>query len=333
MNLSGSQTLTARRLLLWSTVLLLALVILGFTGTVLIPAWKDPVKFFTSRRSQAFEARTDTLWHESGLILQSLRIEGRRNTDGTGTPVVFNAYTCRPENPTRPVPAFVLLGGVRTGRDAVRLISNRPRIAEMGMFITLDYPWDGPRQFKGLEILRHIPGIRRALFDGVEAVRLAIDYLLQQEGIDNERIILLGGSVGAFYVVNAGAIDRRPAAVVAFMGGGHLGSLMDHNLLHGGYTSSRIVSAILGRFAGLLLRPLEPVRLAGHISPTPYVQISATEDERIPEASARALYDASRDPHKLVWISTIHVMPYMDELLDQMMAVAREELVELGLLY
>jgi dienelactone hydrolase len=329
---SSQNPISLRRRIVWGAVTLAVLATVLFGCTVLIPAWRDPVKFFTSRRSQAFEARVDTLWHESGLILQSLRIEGRRNRDGSGAAVAFNAYTCRPRNQADTLPAFVLMGGIRTGRDAIRLISQRPEIAEMGLFITLDYPWAGPKKFKGLQIVPYIPGIRRALFDGVEAVRLAIDYLERQEGIDHERIILLGGSVGAFYVVDAGAIDPRPAAVVAFMGGGRLGSLLDWNLRHGGYTSSRIVSSFFGQLTALLIRPLEPVRLVGHISPIPYVQISATEDERIPEANALALYNASRDPHRLIWITTIHVMPYMDELIEQMMAVARKELVELGLL-
>lgn len=309
------------------------LVTAWFSWAVLRPAWRDPVKFFQNRRSQTFAARVDTLWHESGLILQSLQIEGRRSQRGSGPAVVFNAFSCRPEEQSELLPAFVLLGGIRTGRNAIRLISQRPEIAGMGVFITLDYPYTGPKKFNGLEIVPYIPRIRRALLDGVEAVRLAIDYLERQEGIDTERIILVGGSVGAFYVVDAAAIDHRPAAVVAFMGGGGLRSLLDWNLRYFDYVSSRIISAPMAWFAAMLLRPLEPVRLAGYITPTPYIQISATEDERIPEANALALYNAARDPRKLIWIPTMHVLPHMDELIEQMMTVAREELVQLGLLW
>jgi dienelactone hydrolase len=331
MNDSNRNQISLRRRLLWSLAAAACLLFIWFFCTVLLPAWRDPVKFFTARRSETLEASVDTLWHENGLTLKSLRIEGRRNRQRPGTAVSFNAFTCQASGQDTVRPAFVLMGGIRTGRDAIRLISKRPEIAEMGLFITLDYPWDGPRTFKGLQIVPHIPGIRRALFDGVEAVRLAIDYLEEQPGVDPERIVLLGGSVGAFYVVNAGALDHRPAAVVAFMGGGDLGLLFDHNLRHNGYTSSRLISSTAGNFLALLLRPLEPVRLAGAISPTPFIQISATEDERIPEECAVALFNSTEEPHKLIWIPAIHVLPHMDELIEQMMTVARNELIDLGL--
>jgi dienelactone hydrolase len=308
------------------------IILLWFILVIVLPGIQDPVKFFERRRSQAWEARIDSTWQEGNLILQSLRIEGSRDADGSGPIVAFNAFTCRPDTITEALPGFVLMGGIRTGRDAIRLISRRPQIADMGVFLTLDYPYEGPKSFKGLQIVPHLPRIRRALFDGVEATRLSLDYLEQQAGVDRDRLILLGGSVGAFYVIDAGAVDPRPAAVVAFMGGGRIAGLLDWNLRHGGHVSSRVLSAPLGWFAALLTRPLEPTRLVGNIEPIPYIQVNATEDERIPESSARALFDAARAPRRMVWIPTIHVLPHRDEVIEQLMTVARAELIELGLL-
>jgi dienelactone hydrolase len=330
----------SKKKLLWIRVPKAVWLLVGFAGvaivwfclTVLWPAVQDPVSFFEKRRSRGFSAQVDSTWHEGGLILQSLRIEGSRNADGSGPVVAFDAFSCRPDSISEHLPAFVLMGGIRTGRDAISLISLRPEIASMGIFLTLDYPYEGPKSFKGLQILPHISRIRRALFDGVEATRLSIDYLERQPGVDTQRIILLGGSVGAFYVVDAGAVDPRPAAVVAFMGGGRFVSLLDWNLRHGGHVSSRIVSAPLAWFTALLIRPLEPTRLVEHISPIPYIQVNATEDERIPETSAQALYDASRSPREMVWIPAMHVLPHRDEIIEQLMMVARRELSELGLL-
>jgi hypothetical protein len=34
----------------------------------------------------------------------------------------------------------------------------------------------------------------------------------------------------------------------------------------------------------------------------------------------------------MVWIPTIHVLPHRDEVIEQLMTVARAELIELGLL-
>ncbi len=330
----------SKKKLWWNCVPRAVWVLAGFAGVasvwfflaILRPAIQDPLAFFERRRSRSFSARVDSTWHEGGLILQSLRIEGSRNPDGSGPLVAFDAFSCRPEGITEDLPAFVLMGGIRTGRDAISLISRRPEIAGMGIFLTLDYPYEGPKSFKGLQIVRHVPRIRRALFDGVEATRLSIDYLERQPGVDTRRIILLGGSVGAFYVIDAGAADPRPAAVIAFMGGGRFTLLLDWNLRHGGHVSSRILSAPLAWFTALLIRPLEPTRLVGHISPIPYIQVNATEDERIPAASAQALYDASRSPREMVWIPAVHVLPHRDEVIEQLMTVARRELSELGLL-
>ena len=307
-------------------------VLFWFGLVILWPAVQDPVDFFERRRSERFTVRVDSTWHEGDLLLQSLTIEGYRNRDGSGHAVIFDAYSCQPQDNPGPLPAFVLMAGIRTGRDAITLISRRPEIADMGVFLTLDYPYQGPKSFKGLQILPHVPRIRRALFDGVEAARLSIDYLEQQPGVDRERIILLGGSVGAFYVVDAGAVDPRPAAVVAFMGGGRFALLLDWNLRHGGHVSSRILSAPLAWFTALLIRPLEPTRLVEHIAPIPYIQVNATEDERIPAASAQALFNASQSPRELVWIPAVHVLPHRDEVIEQLMTVALRELDELDLL-
>ena len=299
---------------------------------VFFNSWQDPIKFFNNRRSQSAEFQLESTWHENGLILRSLRIEGRRDRHGHGPTVEFDAYYCIPEERNRPLPAFVLIGGLETGREAIQVIARRPAVAELGAFFTLDYPYEGPIYFEGLEILPHIPRIRQALFDGVEAIRLAVDYLETQEGIDQQRIVLLGVSLGAFYVVAAGGVDDRPAAVMSFLGGGDLRTLLEWNLRRTDFFSSRLMSSPAAVLAAWLIRPMEPLRLVGRISPRPYIQVSARGDYMIPEANALALYNAAEEPHSLIWIPATHLMPGMEDIIDKMVAVAGTELGKWGLL-
>ncbi|HDH57455.1 MAG TPA: alpha/beta hydrolase [Bacteroidetes bacterium] len=316
-------------------LLLIALVILLAMGIplwmVLSPAWQDPVKFFENRRSQSFQYRLHSSWNENGLVIQSLRISGMRQSFGGEYNVEFDAYCCAPEHSERLLPGFVLLGGVHTGREAVQVITSRPDIARLGMFVTLDYPYSGPLYFEGLEILPHLSEIRRSLFDGVEAIRLAIDYLEDQKGVDASRIVLVGVSLGAFFTVDAGAVDARPAAVMSFMGGGDIKSILELNLRRGELVPYSFLIKPISSLAALLIRPLETTRLVGEISPRPYIQISARDDTFIPEENALALYRTAGEPRRLIWISTPHLMPGMEEIMEQMIAIAGEELIQWGI--
>lgn len=313
----------------------LGILLLWFLWGVLMPAWKEPIAFFEARRSVRWQVRVDSTWQEGPLVQQAVRISGYLTEDPTedsGPAVAFDAYYSRPAADPGPFPALVLMGGIRTGRDAMRIIAERPAIGRIGAFLTMDYPYGGPRSFRGLEMVPWIPRVREALFDGVEATRLALDFLESREGVDPDRLVLLGGSLGAFYVVDAGALDERPAAIISFMGGGDITSLLESNLRAGGHLGTRLLSVPVAVYLGLLLRPLEPTRLALRMAPTPYLQVSATDDERIPRKNARLLFEAASEPKRIHWMESAHVLPHRDEIVEEMIRIGLEELRRLGLL-
>jgi dienelactone hydrolase len=296
------------------------------------PALRDPVRFFEARRSQRFEAVVDTTWQAGGAEVRSLTVRGFER-DGDEEPSVrFEAFLVVPQGPEAPFTSFVLAGGLRTGREAVRFITDRPAMARRAVYLVTDYPYEGPRTFSGLQFLYWLPEIRQALFDAVEAIRLCVDVLVSEPAADPDRIVLLGASFGAFYAVDAGGLDERPAAVIAFMGGGGLAGLLDWNLREGGYTGSRWLSAPAAWLTSLTIRPLEPVRLVGRIAPRPYVQINATGDSRIPEESALKLFEAASEPKRLVWMQTRHVLPHLEEIIQEMFEIAMSEAEALGLI-
>lgn len=310
----------------------LILTIIGLLWVVFFPVWQDPMRFFDNRRSKAVEFQVDSAWTHDGISFRSLRVQGWRSPGNSSTAVEFDAYFCRPQQEKGLLPAFVLIGGFRTGGEVIQIIARRPYIARLGAFITLDYPYTGPEEFSGLDILPYVPRIRKGLFDGVESIRLALDYLDREEGIDTSRIVLLGVSLGAFYAVDAGGVDPRPDAVMAFMGGGDLKSLFEWSLQRTGYVRNRFLYVPLAELISLMIRPLEPKRLVGRIAPRPYIQVSAENDVMVPESNALALFEAAGEPRKLIWIPAPHVLPGMQELIEQMITIAQRELTELQIL-
>lgn len=290
------------------------------------------MQFFEERRSQEAVFQLKSSWEESGLIIDALEITGRRDQKKGKSEVVFQAYCSRPKNINGTLPAFVITSGLHTGREAIRIVAKRPEFAGLGVITTLDYPYSGPTELSVSEIFPYIPTIRQALFDGVEAVRLAIDYLEKLDYVDSRRIVLLGVSLGSFYAVDTGGVDQRPAAVISFMGGGGLSSLIDWNLRRGGHISSRFLSSLAASVAVKLIKPLEPLRLVGRISPRPYIQVSAKNDEMVPEENALALFAASGEPNNLIWIPTEHVMPGMESLIERLIHLAYGELVRCKIL-
>jgi hypothetical protein len=120
-------------------------------------------------------------------------------------------------------PAFLILGGLRTGRKTLEYIHNTRGI----VLLALDYPYDGKTsRMSTLEFIGSVPRIRRAVIDTAPATMTAVDYLLERDDVDPGRIIVIGGSLGTFFVPAHAAIDDRPAAAVMIYGAGDIQSIL-----------------------------------------------------------------------------------------------------------
>jgi len=221
------------------------------------------------------------------------------------------------------LPVLVVLGGHRTGSNAVELfghVGNRAVVA-------LDYPYDGPEKVKGLvAIVRTIPLARRAFLDTPPAVSLVMDWLTEQPWVDTEQVVLVGASLGVPFAAASAARDERITGALLVHGAAdnrlwiqtQIARRNDYRLLH------RPVSTI---FHWLAYGPtFDTAKNIAAIAPRPVLIIGAREDERMPTGQTEALFAAAGEPKSLRWTDGQHIEPGRSAIIAELLRIADEEL-------
>ncbi len=222
-------------------------------------------------------------------------------------------------------PAVILLGGKATGKYAIDYALD----IEDVIIVAVDYPYEPRSSYTVPEFLLDVPPMRAALLDMVPSVMLLMDYLATRPDVDTSKIVLLGYSFGAPLVPAIVAHDRRPAYAAMVFGGGDLYGLIRHNVRR---TESALASDFVAGLGALLLSPLEPLRYADRISPTPLLMINGTEDEQIPRSNTERFYEAASQPKKIVWLQSAHVRKENIELTKAIVGTLKSELGKSGIL-
>lgn len=221
------------------------------------------------------------------------------------------------------LPVLVILGGHRTGSDAVELfgrVGNRAVVA-------LDYPYDGPEKVRGIvAITRTIPLARRAFLDTPPAVSLVMDWLTEQPWVDTEQVVLVGASLGVPFAAASAARDDRIKGVLLVHGAAdnrlwietQIARRNDYQMLH------KPVSTI---FHWLAYGPtFDTVKNVAAIAPRPVLIIGARNDERTPAGQTEALFAAAGEPKLLRWTEGQHIEPGRRQIVSDLLRIADEEL-------
>lgn len=281
-------------------VLLVALVVVLPLLALAASAYRDPTPYFLERRSRL--ARVD---EGASELVEGHWVRPVRLTATSGLQVELMLKRPADGDTTARRPLALLLGGHNTGREAVRLIPD----TRGAVVAALAYPYQGEHRLKGLEVVRHVPIIRRAIFDTPPAIMLALDYLVRRPDVDPRRVEAVGVSLGAPFVVIAGALDERIARVWAVHGSGGVYGPLEHNLRRS-IPQAPPRAAVAGLASLLLAAPrMAPEHWAPRIAPRPFVMINALQDQRIPRPHVQQLYESAGDPKTLVWIPGEHVRP------------------------
>jgi len=307
---------------------LVALVVaaMAVTAALLAPAQGSP-EGLRARKGRIVAVETRRLSEDALSSVGELRLRSSSGLSVRGRVRV-------PRGVAPPYAGVVLLGGVKRGSRIITT-PGLDAIARSAVLVALDYPWQPSHtRSRVVEALSLAPRVRPAALDTVAEALLLLDYLESRPDVARDRLLLIGGSLGAVAVTVAGGVDARPAAVVALYGGGRLGSLVAHTLEHPaqGVPYAHWQAVAFGYGLAWLLTPLEPVRYAPRIAPRPFIMVNGESDSLVPRANALALYAAARRPKELVWIAGEHVQPSETKLLDSLSGIVAARLAERGLL-
>lgn len=313
MNVAARSTLRSRR---WRRWLLAALAAgLAAPACWLLTHLAPRHAHFLERRGGIVTAVVDSR-PEGNFISDAVRL-----TATSGLKVDLRVL--RPAAPGQRLPLVLLLGGHRTGRDAVDVLGDPGGIA----VAALDYPYHGPERPRGLaQSLRSVPAIQQGILDTPPAVSVALDWLAAQPWVDPARVELMGVSLGVPFAAVAGALDGRFRRVWLIHGGvgnrewiaSRLGEKVDNAALRG------VAAGLVHLLAhGASFRTEEWV---GRIAPRPVVVIGASEDEQLSRASVEGLHAAAGAPKELLWTAGGHVRPKRVDIVRQLLGMVRSRI-------
>ena len=305
----------ARRIVVYG--LLLSVVSLGLLLAWL--RWESHLPrdaWFVARHGELTNVVTERGTTPHGQLTERLVL-----TSSSGLRVVARLIRDEHTNGRRPV--LIVLGGHRTGSDAVDLFGDVGQRAVIGV----DYPYDGPEKVRGVsQSLSAIPAARRGFLDTVPGVSLVIDWLEDQPWVDPERIFIIGGSLGVPFAVSAAAHDARIDGAMLVHGAA------DNRLWLEAQLARRIDATWLHYPLSVVLHWLAygPVhdtsRNIGKIAPRPLVIIGAREDERTPAGQTELLYELAGDPKRIRFTDGAHIEPDRTEIIAELLRIADEEM-------
>lgn len=260
---------------------------------------RDPTPHFVARRSSLASAVESAATVKDAFATTPVRV------NATSGLVVELAVRRAIADSGRRLPLAVILGGHRTGRDAVHLVGDTRGV----VVAALSYPFTGHHRPTATQFLREIPKVRAALLDTPPAVMIALDYLLARPDVDTLNVNAVGVSLGAPFTTIAAALDRRISRVWIIHGSGGSYDPLETNLRRSIH-SAPLRAAAAGVANVLIAGPrLDPVRWAPRIAPRPFIMVNAANDTQLPRASVEALHASAGEPKELIWMDGDHVRP------------------------
>ena len=221
------------------------------------------------------------------------------------------------------LPVMIVLGGQRTGSDAVDLFGDVGGRAVVG----IDYPYDGPQRVRGFfQTLSAVGPARQGFLDTVPATSLALDWVLEQPWADRDNIIVVGGSLGVPFAARVAVRDKRITAVVLVHGAADNRLWLEVQIAR--RIESRMLHLPLSHVVHWLAYGPE-LNTAEHVAalaPRPVLIIGARNDERTPAGEAQRLYDLAGEPKRLRYSEGLHIESDRPDVVEALLRIANEEM-------
>ena len=233
---------------------------------------------------------------------------GDSNRDGLilrgDTGLSVRVRVLRPARQDAPLRTLIILGGYRTGSDAVDVAGDLEEVA----IVALDYPYDGALKFDNIiDLARALPVIRRALLDTPPSIFLALSWLEKQPWADPHRQELVGVSLGVPFAATAAALDARVDRLWLVHGAADNYVWLKANVDRWAWRPW--VKAVLARllFWFAYAPSFDTAERVKAVAPRAVTIIGAREDERMPQGQTEALFAAAAMPKRLLWTEGQHV--------------------------
>lgn len=280
---------------------------LGLSAIYLIPVLPDPEAGFLPRKGVLIDTQTTREWQQFGDRFQEQTL-----TSDSGLQVQISIR--RPARMTAPRPLVIILGGYGTGRHAAELIKTPQDI----VLVSLSYPYSGDRTMTGIGLLKNIPHIQQAMLDITPAILLTLDYLLQQDYVDQRQVELVGISLGAFFVTIPAALDERVKRLWLVQGAGDPQAIFAYRLeksLESAWWRNQLAGliAIIGN-----VHHLTPERWLSRVAPRRVVIVNSRGDTTFPPAAVKSLHEATYEPREIIWLEGEHVKPSRQDVVLQL---------------
>lgn len=127
----------------------------------------------------------------------------------------------------------------------------------------------------------------------------ALDFLLRQKGVNPKRVFYVGHDFGAMYGMVLASKEKRVTAGWAFQAA--TASFSDWFLYYPRKDGAER-QAVIDKLA-----PLDPVRHIGNAGPAVLLQFGR-RDRHVPEARAKALISAAKEPKEVRWYDAGHAL-------------------------
>lgn len=174
---------------------------------------------------------------------------------------------------------LVLMGGLKTGPDAARLVPDSLAVH----VLAVDWPWEGPRRMTRLQFVGGVPRIRESLLRSPSVLALGVEAVRRENA--GGRIALMGVSLGVPPAVAALRITEADALLLAD-GPADFATQLERDARRTlpWPLSQPPFAGALGALGARLLEPLDPLR-HGDVAPhTPTLLVEAAGDTRIPRS-------------------------------------------------
>jgi dienelactone hydrolase len=247
------------------------------------------LEFFAYDRNLPFETQIVASDEPEGLLEERLRFEST-----PGVTVTARLYRPRRSATDRQGGVVFLHGGGPQAKDATISIQLSRLMARAGWTVlSIDYLHFGERNTGLLDTYSETEKHERLynqpaaylqfVTQTVKDVSRSYDFLVDERGVDPDRVALVGFSRGAQLSMIAGGAEKRLAAVA---------------LLHGGhfdfYEDGHLAAAC-------------PANYIGRISPRPVLMINGENDgDYLPATAVRPLQRLVGEPRRILWTDQGH---------------------------